>query len=110
MKKGLFTFLFSVLFSVLFALSAWAAPFLTSNPQTNVTSYLVTLDGVEQEVIAQDMGDDTTILHFDLTGLADGDHTGEVKAKNIWGESDPFPFSFNKAIPDSLSVLELTAQ
>ena len=106
MKKGLFVFMFSVLF----ALSAWAAPFLVCNPQENVTSYLVTMDGVEEEIPAYSMGDDTTILHFDLAGITDGDHNCEVKSKNVWGVSEPLPFSFNKAIPDSPSVLEISAQ
>lgn len=106
MKKGLFVFMVSVLF----ALSAWAAPFLICTPQSNTTSYLLTLDGVEQEVAAEDMGDDTSRLHFDLDGLADGNHTGELKAKNIWKVSDPLPFAFNKTGPDCPSAIDISAQ
>jgi hypothetical protein len=106
MKKGLFTFLFSVLFAV----SAWAGPFLVCAPQSNTTSYLLTLNGVEQEVGVQDMGESTSRLHFDLVDLEDGNYTGELKAKNIWKVSDPLPFEFNKAAPDCPSVIDISAQ
>ena len=79
--------------SLLFAALATAAPFLVCDPQTNVTSYMITLDGSEaQEVPAQDLGDNTTRLHYDLAGLLDGNHTGTVASKNVWGESEPVPF------------------
>lgn len=106
MKKGLFVFIFSILFTV----SAWAAPFLVSEPQTNVTSYTVTLDGNLYEVPAQDLGNNTVRLHFDLEGLTDGDHEANVTSKNVWGESDVLPFYFNKTGPDCPSVLEISAQ
>jgi len=106
MKKGLLVFIVSILFS----LSAWASPYLICAPQTNTTSYMLTLDGVEQEIIAEDMGDDTSRLHFDLDGISDGDHAGELRAKNIWNISDPLPFSFNKTGPDCPSVIDISAQ
>jgi len=106
MKKGLFVFVVSFLF----ALSAWAAPFLVCAPQTYTTSYMLTLDGIEQEVDAMDMGDDTSMLHFDLVELVDGNHTGELRAKNIWRTSEPLPFSFNKTGPDCPSVIDISAQ
>lgn len=106
MKKGLFVFVISILF----ALSARAGPFLVCAPQPNTTSYMLTLDGVEQEVVAQDMGDNTSMLHFDLESLVDGNHTGELRAKNIWRTSDPIPFDFNKTGPDCPSVIDISAQ
>ena len=106
MKTLFITFLFSVLFTV----SAWAAPFLVCDPQTNVTSYMVTLDGAEQEVVAYDLGDDTVMVHFDLGAVADGDHVGELRAKNVWGVSESLPFDFNKTVPECPSAINITVQ
>lgn len=97
--------------SILLASMAVAAPFLVCDPQTDVTSYVLSLDGSEPwEVPAQDMGDNTTRLHYDLVGLLDGNHTGTVAAKNVWGESEPVPFGFRKTVPESPSALTLSAQ
>lgn len=97
--------------SLLFVSLAIAAPFLVCDPQTKATSYMISLDGSEpQEVPAQDMGDNTTRVHYDLADLLDGNHTGTVAAKNMWGESGPVPFGFNKTVPDLPSVLTLSAQ
>jgi hypothetical protein len=106
MKTVFLTFVFSALL----VMSAWAAPFLICNPQTNVTSYMLTFDGVEQEVGAYDLGDDTVTLHFDLCDIADGDHTGEVRAKNIWGVSEALPFYFSKAVPECPSVVNISPE
>lgn len=102
--------IFTVLVSLMFAVSVWAGPFLTCDPQTNVTSYIVTLDGVTQEVPAQDLGDNTTRLHFDLAGILDGEHDGSVASKNVWGESAAVPFSINKTLPECPSALTIIAQ
>lgn len=106
MKTGFIAFVLSILF----AASVWAAPFLVCAPQHNVTSYMLTFDGVEQEVVALDLGDNTTMLHFDLEGILDGNHTGELRAKNIWKVSEPLPFSFNKTSPECPSVIDISAQ
>jgi len=101
---------FAVFISLVFAVSAWAGPFLVTNPQENVTSYMVTIDGVTQEEPAFDLGDGTTILHFDLDAVTDGDHNCTVASKNMWGESETLPFQFSKMLPESVSVLDISAQ
>ena len=78
----------------------YGAPFLVCDPQPNhITHYVVNMDGTETEVPAQDLGDGTVRLHYDLAGLSEGQHHVEVRAKNIWGVSDPAPFDFTKTSP-----------
>jgi len=93
------TGIFLLAFCIFMAGSAFAAPYLVCDPQTNVTSYIVTLDGTETEVPAQDLGNGTVRLHFDLASVTEGEHHVEVRAKNIWGVSDPVPFDFTKTLP-----------
>ena len=107
MKKLFLAVLCSAVLCVSLAV---AGPFLVCDPQKNVTSYIVVLDGEAQEVVAQDMGDNTTRLHFDLAEVSEGSHNATVAAKNIWGESEPVPFFFESAVPGSACVLGLTAQ
>ena len=87
-------FLFTIGFIFLTCTLVHAAPFLVCDEDSNVTSYLVTLDsGEEVEVPAP--------LRFDLSGISEGEHVIEVKAKNVYGESAPVPFEFIKALPAS---------
>jgi len=89
-------------FVVFFVLTsiAHSAPFLVCDPQPNhITHYMVNMDGTETEVPAQDLGDGTVRLHYDLAGLSEGQHHVEVRAKNVWGVSDPAPFDFTKSSP-----------
>ena len=76
-----------------------ASPFLVCDPQTNVTHYVVTIDGDTTEVLAFDLGDGTVMLRYDLAGVSSGTHNMEIKAKNVWGESVAVPFDFVKALP-----------
>jgi len=102
------TFFALILFALLMALIALfafaqfshAAPFLICDPQTNVTHYVVTLDGDTSTAPAFDLGDGTLMLKYDLAGIPAGAHNVQVKAKNLWGESIPVPFDFTKALPD----------
>jgi len=94
MKKLLFLLAFIFIPSLVFA-----APFLVCDPQTNVTHYVVTIDGNTTEVLAFDLGNGTVMLRYDLEGISAGTHNTELKAKNIWGESVAVPFVFVKAIP-----------
>jgi len=77
----------------------FAAPYLICDPQTNVTRYVITIDGDTTEVLAFDLGDGTVMLRYDLAGISAGTHNTTVKAKNIWGESVAVPFDFVKALP-----------
>jgi len=80
---------------------ARAAPFLICDPQTNVTHYVVMIDGITETVPAFDLGDGTVRLNFDLAGVTEGEHTCTVKAGNEWGESIAVPFVFTRAGPDA---------
>jgi hypothetical protein len=91
----------------LIAGSAAAGPFLVCDPQPGpgqpggVENYIVILDGTPYVSTPEDLGDGTVRLHYDLAGIAVGDHNVEVKAENKWGESAPVPFAFTKQLPPS---------
>ena len=89
-----------VLVLMMFTGTVLADPFLVCDPQTNVTHYVITLDGISTTVPAVDLGDDTFNLSFDLGGIDVGNHNVELKAKNIWGESIAVPFVFVKSLPE----------
>ncbi|MCK4718739.1 MAG: hypothetical protein KAT70_08730, partial [Thermoplasmata archaeon] len=78
----------------------WGAPYLVCDPMENVTHFIVTIDGVEREVEAVDVGDGYVILKYDLTGVSNGTHDVTVKAKNLWGQSVAVPFVFTREGPD----------
>ena len=99
-----------ILLSVFFWSIVQAAPFLVCDPQENITSYIVDLDGVIIEEPALGLGDGTVRLYYDLGGIADGVHNCTVTAKNVWGVAEPTPFSFSKIQPESPSVLDISAQ
>ena len=96
MKTLIIIFTLTIL---LWASSLYAQPFLISDPQTGAEEYVVTIDGVESVSSAQALGDGTVRLHHDLSGVADGLHNVEVKARNMWEDSSPVPFSFTRTPP-----------
>ena len=85
-----------VLAVVLFATSAWASPFLVSDPASGVTLYKIT--GPAWTPSACSMEPDGS-LKADVSGAPVGTTQLTVVACNedpVWGEScsDPVPFSF----------------
>lgn len=102
--------LLAILIVTLSAVPVFANPFLVCDPQTNVTQYVVTLDGVTTTVDAFDLGDGTVMLKFDLAGISNGNHDMSIKAKNIWEESIAVPFVFNKQAPQTPSGIGLSAE
>lgn len=79
---------------------AFAAPFVVCDPDSTATSYIVILDSGEEI--------ETPIpLHFDLSGIDEGSHIVEVRAKNIWGVSSAVPLEFTKALPQSPTNMRL---
>lgn len=84
-----------------------ADPSLISDPQTNVTHYVVDMDGDTSTVPAFDLGDGTVMLKYDLAGIPTGTHNVQVKAKNLWGESTSVPFDFTKALPGVVERLRI---
>jgi hypothetical protein len=107
MKK--FKILFCLIVVVLFTTSAWAGPFWVCAPQKGVSHYVITGD-VNDTTPAQDLGDGTVRVHYDLASLADGNYTCDIKAVSVWGESAPVPFYFNKILPECPSAMDISAQ
>lgn len=92
MKKLLMIMSIFVITIGLLSGMAYANPFLTCDPHSNTTSYIVVLDnGTEVETPAP--------LYFDLAGIAEGAHVIQLRAKNVWGISSIVPFEFAKALP-----------
>lgn len=99
-----------VVLSMFFCSTIYAAPFMVCDPQENVTSYIVTMNGTSEEVQAQDLEDNTTRLYYDLEGIVNGVYDCNVTARSMWGDSEPVPFSFSKTMPGCPSVLDIVAQ
>jgi hypothetical protein len=87
-------------------------PYLISNPQLYVETYLVNLDGQTTETPANivDPQAGTKRLYLDVTGVSLGSHHVEIRAKNMWGQSDPVPFDFVKVIPSVPSGIGLSEE
>ena len=79
----------------------FAKPFITTAPTaTEITHYIVTVDGVPETALSEDLGDGTVRLHYDLAplNLASGQHDVTIQGINdFWGlETNPVPFVFKK--------------
>jgi hypothetical protein len=112
MKK----FLFCFLMILLFCFSIQAAPFLVSDTypaSTNLDGFKVQIDGGSWVTVPVTVNaDGTKQIKYDMAplNLADGNHTGNVKAYNMWSESATTPFSFSKNVPAAPATLRLSAQ
>lgn len=95
-----------VLMAVLLPLSVWASPFLACDPQANTDEFIVNFNGVEETVTYNEQSG--VVILKDLAGIADGNHSVTVRAKNIWGESSDIPFAFSKELPGSPSGIALS--
>jgi len=80
---------------LLLAVKAFSTPFLVCDPQAGVEGYEIeNLDFVSgQSIPAEADGS----IRLDMAPLAlDGSYNIEIRAVNLWGRSDPTPFSFTK--------------
>lgn len=99
MKKLVLTILM-----VLIPTFALAGPFLTCDPQPNVTEYRVYLNAVDMGTSAAKLDTESGdyVLWYDLSSIAEGSFSAEATAINEWGESaKSAPFGFTKALPGS---------
>ena len=91
--------------------SAFAEPFLCSNPygpdMVQPTFFEVTVNGGEPMGEAPQVVEGWSRLHMDLADFPDGEYNLEVKACNQWGCSSAVPFSFTKGLPDALTDIFL---
>ena len=81
---------------------AFGNPFLVCDPvpADTVTHYLVKIDGASAiTVAAYGNSDGTVMMHYDCVDFSNGNHSLEIAAVNIWGESTYVPFSFLKQVP-----------
>lgn len=97
------TILWSIVFLACMAGNAYASPFLMCDPQDGVEGYEVEgLDFVAGQSIPAEA--DGSIM-LDMAPLTEvGLHNITVKACNMWGCSDPSPFSFTRPLSPTMSV------
>jgi hypothetical protein len=91
---------------LLLSTTAFAAPFLVTDPQSGVVGYEITGLGEPVSYIAQPDGS----LKYDLASVDSGTYTLTVAACNVWGCSSTVPFVFNKAIPAAPAGLRIAAE
>ena len=83
-----------------------AAPFLICDPQTEVTEYIIDINGTELSAFSAEADGS---MRYDLQGLAEGSYTVKAKAGNLWGWSAfSDPFVFNVTIPLQPSNVKIT--
>lgn len=99
MKKAVST----TLALILMLSSAWAAPFVTSDPYpstvTQPDGFMVSLDGATAVASPAQAVTGGVRLHHDVAGVSSGSHTVRIKAYKqdaVWGrlESDEAVFTF----------------
>ena len=90
---------------LLLSTTAFAAPFLVTDPQSGVVGYEITGLGEPVSYIAQPDGS----LKYDLASVNNGTYTLTVAACNMWGCSSTAPFSFSKQIPSAPAGLRIVA-
>jgi len=93
--------------TLLISTVVFAKPYIITAPtDSEITHYIVTIDGAVATVDADDLGDGTVRLHYDIgtVDLASGQHDMTVQGINdFWGlETHPVPFVFSK--PESLTA------
>lgn len=103
----------TILFLILTAAVATAQPFLVCDPypaENQPTQFIVKVDQSETVTdyseITTSAGERVAVV-VDLAGYPDGLHKITVRAKNIWGESAPAPFEFNKQPPNPITNIRI---
>jgi hypothetical protein len=77
--------------------------YLIADPQAGITHYRIIIDGIEYMVDAKEDGS----LQVSLEGIAEGAHSVELYAINLWGESTLAPFAFTRVVPNAPSNMLL---
>jgi len=100
---------------LLLASTVWSAPFLVCDCQDDFQgNYVLIFDGgapIIADALQYDCPAGQVRVNLDMAplGLADGQHSMEGYAKNVWGESIHVPFDFSKVAPQSLTGIGLSA-
>jgi hypothetical protein len=105
MKKLLFL---TIIMALLVPAVAFGDPFLVCDPQETVTMYDMETNGtITEDFTAEPDGS----AKIDLAGLADGEYTVRLRAKNEWGVSDwSDPLAFTKAVPVAPGGLRVSSE
>jgi hypothetical protein len=90
---------------LLLSTTAYAAPFLVTDPQAGVVGYEITGLGEPVSFVAQADGS----LKYDLASVNNGTYTLTVAACNMWGCSSTAPFGFSKQVPSAPAGLRIVA-
>ena len=90
---------------VLTAALIYAEPFLVCDPapaEEYVDGYVLSLNGDETE--------HPSPFKYDLADLPEGTYEVALRAKSIWGVSEPSVINFRKAVPVAPSGMALSAE
>lgn len=116
MKKSSLFVLAGFVFLLMFVQAVVGAPFLVCDPYPTTAqqpiSFLVSFDGgTAIETGVETLADGGVRLHYDLSSLANGNHSVVVQAKDIWGRvsAPSAPFSFVKpanppGVPSNIKI------
>lgn len=89
--------------------SAYAAPSVVSDDFTAsmVDSCTVVFDEVTSTFAPTPTTTGNARCEFDVGGVSNGAHQMSMNTSNMWGVSDPIPFSFTKELPPNISGIRL---
>lgn len=101
------------------ALSAWAAPFLISDPYVlstdpnmNPVNFIIHgIGGTDITITATTLTNSNIVLEYDLATLPNGQYSVTAAAVNVFGGESPFstpPFPFTKGVPAPPSNLRIS--
>ena len=87
--------------TLLISTVVFAKPFINTAPtDSEITHYIVTIDGAADTVVPEGLGDGTARLQYDLgpLDLSSGQHDVTIQGINdLWGlETSAVPFVFSK--------------
>jgi len=100
---------------ILLAVPAWSAPSVNCDgfcypAGTQVDGFKIKINNgawVDVAPIVQADGNINFLYDLAPLNLANGDHTGEVKGVNMWGESPTAPFTFKRSALAALTSIRL---
>ena len=99
--------LLALIILLVFPVITQAAPFLICDPQVGINEYVVTYDGIEEIVSYNENHSSGSVILKDLAGITEGNHTIDVKAVNVWGESATVNFPFSKILPTAVTGIAI---
>lgn len=95
--------------SLLFTTNCFASPFIVTDAiDKSMINSCTTIEGTITKSFVPESVDATTArCKIDLVGVTEGIHNLTLKLVNVWGESQPVPFTYTKKLPSAPSNIRL---